>query len=111
MSGYYVLKKSGDQYMFNLKAGNHETILTSERYTSRSGADAGIKSVRANGPLDARYERLTAKDDSPYFNLKAGNGEVIGRSEMYSSVAARENGINSVRSNSLTEDVRDQTGS
>lgn len=109
MSGYYVLKKSGDQYMFNLKAGNHETILTSERYGSKSSADAGIKSVRANVPLEERYARLTAKDDSPYFSLKAANGEVIGRSEMYSSAAARENGINSVKTNSPTEVVRDET--
>ena len=31
MAGYYDLKKSGAQFMFNLKAGNGEIILTSDR--------------------------------------------------------------------------------
>lgn len=48
MSGYYELKRSGDQYMFNLKAGNHEVILTSERYTTKASAQDGIASVRQN---------------------------------------------------------------
>ena len=55
MSGYYELKRSGDQYMFNLKAANHEVILTSERYTSKASALEGIASVRQNSPVDARY--------------------------------------------------------
>ena len=33
------------------------------------------------------------------FNLKAGNGQVIGNSEMYESVASRDNGIASVMKN------------
>lgn len=33
------------------------------------------------------------------FNLKAGNGEIIGKSEMYSSKSACENGIQSVMKN------------
>jgi len=32
------------EFMFNLKAGNGETILTSERYTSKQGALNGIES-------------------------------------------------------------------
>jgi uncharacterized protein len=39
MAGYFVLKKSGDQFMFNLKAGNNEVILTSERYVSKKNAE------------------------------------------------------------------------
>lgn len=57
MSGRYVLKHSGDQYMFNLNAGNSEVILTSERYTAKSGAQNGITSVQTNSPKDERHER------------------------------------------------------
>lgn len=35
----------------------------------------------------------------PYFVLKAGNGEVIGKSENYSSKTACKNGIESVKKN------------
>ncbi len=42
------------------------------------------------------------------FNLHAGNGEIIASSEVYSSKAACENGIESVRTNSAGE-IEDQT--
>jgi len=105
----YELKRSGDQFMFNLKAANGEIILTSERYMAKSGAKNGIESVRKNSPLDARYDRRTAKDGSPYFVLKAANGEPIGTSEMYSSTGAMENGIESVKKNGPEATVSDLT--
>ena len=109
MSGYYELKRSGDQYMFNLKAGNHEVILTSERYTTKASAQDGIASVRQNSPIDERYQRKTATNGSPYFSLSAANGQSIGRSEMYSSAAARDAGIASVKTNGPSSVVKDNT--
>lgn len=109
MSGYYELKRSGDQYMFNLKAGNHEVILTSERYTTKASAQDGIASVRQNSPIDERYQRKTATNGSPYFSLSAANGQSIGRSEMYSSAAARDAGIESVKTNGPSTVVKDNT--
>lgn len=109
MAGHYDLKKSGSQFMFNLKAGNGETILTSERYETKTGATNGIESVQTNCTSDARYERKTSNANQPYFVLKAANGQVIGKSEMYSSIAARDHGIESVKTNGTTKDVRDNT--
>lgn len=43
------------------------------------------------------------------FDLKAGNGEVIATSEVYTSEAACKNGIESVRKNSAVAKVEDQT--
>jgi uncharacterized protein YegP (UPF0339 family) len=99
MPAYYHLKPSGTQYMFNLKGGNNETVLTSERYVNKQGAQGGIASVKVNAPTDARYDRKNSTNGSPYFVLKAGNGEIIGVSEMYSSTTARDNGIEWVKAN------------
>jgi hypothetical protein len=109
MAGRFVLDKSTNgQYYFNLKAGNHETILTSELYKAKSGALNGIDSVRENAPLDNRYDK---KDGAHYsFNLKAKNGQVIGRSETYTTSAARDKGIESVKTNGPTTRLDDQTG-
>lgn len=110
MAGVFELKSSaGGKYMFNLKAGNSQVILTSETYSNKAGAQSGIDSVKANAPNDARFERKTAKDNSPYFVLKAANGEPIGKSEMYSSASAMENGIASVKTNAPTAAVKDLT--
>ncbi len=45
------------------------------------------------------------------FDLKAGNGEVIGTSEVYSSITACKNGIESVKKNAVAanEKTEDQT--
>lgn len=45
----------------------------------------------------------------PMFNLKARNGEIIGTSEIYSSVDACKNGIASVQKNAPVAGLEDQT--
>lgn len=45
----------------------------------------------------------------PMFNLKARNGEVIGTSEVYSSLDACKNGIESVRKAAAVAKLEDQT--
>ena len=111
MAGKFELKKSTNgQFYFNLKAGNGEVILTGETYTSKPGALSGIASVRVNAPVDERYVRNTSTNGQPFFTLKAANGEALGRSEMYSSSAAMENGIASVKANAPSATLDDQAG-
>ena len=43
------------------------------------------------------------------FNLKAGNNEVIGVSEVYSAEASCKNGIESVKKNAPIANIEDQT--
>lgn len=106
MNGYYEIKTTaGDKWMFNLKAGNHQVVLTSQGYDSKQGVTTGIESVRKNGPTAASFEKKVSSSSQPYFVLKAGNGQIIGKSEMYNSEAARDNGIASVMENSPSEKV------
>ena len=68
MAGWFELSKSSDnQFRFVLKAGNGETILTSELYTSKASAEKGIASVRSNSPQEERYEKKTASNGKFYF--------------------------------------------
>lgn len=111
MAAIYDLKHgaSGEKYRFNLKAANGEVILVSETYESKEGALNGIEAVRQHSPDDAHFERKSSKRSEPYFVLKASNGQIIGMSEMYSSEAACENGIASVKKNAPTAQLRDHT--
>ncbi len=45
----------------------------------------------------------TGKDGKRYFNLKAGNGQVILSSQGYASEASCQNGIESVRKNAAAD--------
>jgi Uncharacterized conserved protein len=110
MTGYFELKNSGtDSFMFNLKAGNHDVILTSQTYKAKQSAEEGIASVQENSKADDRYERKTSKKGEPFFLLKAGNGQVVGNSEMYSSTSAMEGGVASVKTNGQTKTIKDLT--
>lgn len=109
-TAWFELSKSSDgQFRFVLKAGNAETILTSELYTTRGAAEGGIASVQTNSPLAERYERKTSSNGKAYFTLKAANHQVIGSSQLYGSEAARDNGIAGVQANGSTKTVKDHT--
>lgn len=104
---YEIKQTQNGKFMFNLKAANHEVILTSELYEQKASALAGIESVRKNGPDAANYELKTSSAKQPYFVLKAANQQVIGKSEMYSSEAAAKNGIASVQKNCAATEIKD----
>ncbi|MEH6800643.1 MAG: YegP family protein [Halopseudomonas sabulinigri] len=110
MAGWYELSKSTDgQFRFVLKAGNAETILTSELYTTRASAENGIASVQKNCEDDGRYDRKEAKNGKHYFNLKAANHQIIGTSQMYAEARNAETGIQSVKSNGTSSVTKDKT--
>ena len=108
MAGWFELNKSKDgQFKFVLKAGNAESILTSELYTSKSAAENGIASVQKNCGAADRYELLDAKNGKFYFTLKAANHQVIGTSQMYSTKDARDGGVASVKTNGTSTTIKD----
>ena len=105
---YQISKSTSGEFRFVLKAANGETILTSEAYKTRASAENGIKSVQKNSVIDARYERLEAKNNKFYFNLKAANHQVIGTSQMYVSSQSRDGGIDSVKKNGPSLTIKDE---
>ena len=98
--GKFIIKTGKDgQFYFNLKAGNGEIVLSSEAYTSKTSCKKGIASVMKNATDVSKFEKLISKNGKPYFTLKAGNQQVIGKSELYESDKACANGIASVKKN------------
>jgi uncharacterized protein YegP (UPF0339 family) len=101
MPAKYELKTTQKgKFVFNLKAGNGEVILNSEVYEDRTGAVNAIKSVQKNGGKGSNFEIRTAQDGQNYFILVASNREIIGRSEMYKTMAGAKRGVASVMRNS-----------
>lgn len=108
MGKFVVTKRANGEFRFNLKAGNCHTILTSEGYASKSACLNGIESVKTNSKDDSRFDKKESSNGKPYFNLKASNGQIIGSSEMYESISARNNGIASVKTNATDAVTDDQ---
>lgn len=109
MGKFVISKRTNGEFQFNLKAGNGQVILSSEGYTARGGCENGIESVKKNAQDEANFEKKTAANGKFHFNLKAGNGQIIGSSQMYESEQGRDNGINSVMENAPIATVEDET--
>jgi uncharacterized protein len=109
MAGRIVIRSSSNQFYFALWSSNGEKILQSEMYKAKASAQTGAQSVKANASSDQRYERKTSASNQPFFVLKGANNEVLGASEMYGTVATRDNGITSCKANGPTAEIVDQT--
>ncbi|MGH9587025.1 MAG: YegP family protein [Acidobacteriaceae bacterium] len=110
MAGKFEIKKAKNgEFYFHLKAGNGQNILSSEMYKDKASAENGIASVKKNASDDSRYERKDTKNGQFMFNLKAANHQVIGTSETYTTTAARDAGIASVKENAPQATLQDET--
>ncbi len=85
------------RHYFNLMAANGENVLRSQGYKALASAEEGVASVLENGFDKRNFDVLEAKNGDWYFNLKAGNGEIIGTSELYVSKSNAERGARTVR--------------
>jgi len=96
---FEVLEDAAGDHYFNLHAANHEVILTSEAYSSRTAALNGVLSVHDHGTRWSSFEQRVARDGSHYFVLMASNGNVIGMSEMYATHSNASRGLEAVVAN------------
>ena len=99
MGKFVITTRKSGEFQFNLKANNGLVILTSEGYATKAACLSGIESVKKNATIATRFEEKVAKNGKPFFNLKASNGQIIGASQMYSSLTTMKAGITSVQKN------------
>ncbi|MBO9204104.1 MULTISPECIES: YegP family protein [Niastella] len=109
MGKFVITKRVDGDFQFSLKAGNGETILYSEGYSSRSTCQNGIDSVKTNASDDNKYDLRVASNGKLFFILEAANGQTIGISELYESETSRHNGILSVKKNAPDAIIQDAT--
>ena len=86
-------------------AQNGEIVLSSETYDTEAAAWNGAFSAQGAAASTEAFRIETATDGAYYFTLRAANGEVVGVSEMYTSIASAASGLESVRSVFATVDL------
>lgn len=98
---YYMFKilliKNKALVAFEFKTPNNQLLFTSNYYASKEQALAVIEAIKDN--THYKYERKTNVDGKFYFVINANNREIIGKSQVYSSEAGMENGINTMKKN------------
>ncbi len=96
-----------DEFRFRLKADNGETILSSEGYTTKASCLNGIESVKKNAADPNRFIKTTTPSNMYRFSMTAPNNQIIGTSQNYKSESGRNNGIESVRKNADSADIKE----
>jgi uncharacterized protein YegP (UPF0339 family) len=109
MGKFVITKRVCGEFQFSLKAGNGETILSSEGYSTKSNCQNGIDSVKRNAADENKYDRKTASNGKFYFTLEAVNGQTIGVSELYENETGLSNGILSVKTQAPDAIIQDAT--
>lgn len=107
MGTFKVSQRSNGEFQFNLVAGNGVNILTSEGYSTKAACTNGVESVKKNSTDKERFEVKTSSNGKHYFNLKAGNGQVIGTSQMYADADNCNSGIEAVMNNAPNATVEE----
>lgn len=106
MGTFIKLRGSDGQYYFNLLASNGQLILRSEAYRTDTQRNSDISSVQVHAFDSVRFEKRISPEGKYYFIAKDENNRVIGKSILYGSEAARDNGIESVKNNARDAEVK-----
>jgi uncharacterized protein len=96
-----------NEFRFRLKAGNGQTILSSEGYTSKAACLNGIESVKKNSSDPKRVTKTTTPTGMFRFALTAANSQIIGTSQNYKSESGRNNGIESIKKNATKAEIKE----
>lgn len=112
MAATFEVSTGNDKkFYFRLKSANGQVILQSQGYAGKKSCLNGVESVRTNSRDDSRFETKTSANGRHYFVLKASNGQVVGRSQMYKGSSGCANGIASVKKNAAGAKLVDATAS
>lgn len=106
---FEIYKGINSEFYFRLSASNGENILSSEGYSAKENAQNGIESVIKNSADLSSFEKKISANGKFYFALKAKNGQIIGSSQMYSTEASRDGGIDSVMKNAAVAETEDNS--
>ena len=116
----FVIRAVRSGVKFDLRAGNGQTILTSEVYSTAAACRKGIASVVKNAPAagienqteagcparsNPKFEIYQDKAGAYRFRLKARNGQIIAMSESYAAKAGCLIGIESVQKNAADAEI------
>lgn len=98
MAGKFELytDKAGE-HRFRLKSADGSNVGSSEGYKEKSSALNGIESVKKNAGLPERYQVFEGKSGGKwYYNLKAGNHQVILSSSGFATQQDAQQGTQAV---------------
>lgn len=119
MGRFIVEKQPSDEYCFELRAANGESILTGMSFPAREGCENCIDAVKRDclSPVEdktlpdspplacPKYEIYRNRNNCFCFRLLSANREIVALSQEYTGKPACLKGIDSVRANARDAEI------
>jgi uncharacterized protein YegP (UPF0339 family) len=107
---YQIDRSKNNQFYWVLRAINGKIVLTSsEQYTTKQNCLVSIASSKKN-VADSNFDRKVSSHSQYYFLQRAsGNYEELGKSEFYTTIREREEGIQAVQRDAPNANIEDLT--
>lgn len=97
MTKFETFVGKNNEHYFRLINEEGKVLLSSEGYVKKDSLLNGIDSVKKNAASSDKYELKTAQNGKHYFNLKAGNGQIVGTSGMWDTPDERDTWIKTMK--------------
>lgn len=97
-----IVNTTNSGHRFQIKSKSDAILLTSEEFHSQADLDTALSKLNTLQITRGNFERKTNHQGKFLFDLKDGNGSLIGTSQLYDSEAGMENGIKNLH-NRLTD--------
>jgi hypothetical protein len=92
-----VFPGNDGQHYFRLVAANGEPLLRSAGYANRSNAVEGVDTAIRYAQNAVGYDLKHATSGEYFFNVVAGNHEIVATSQLYSDEAGAKRGVETVK--------------
>lgn len=93
MGKFVITKCPLRGFHFDLKTANGQLILSSLDYPTKEGCEKGLVAATFYSFDDSLFNRQRSENGKYFFKLRTQHGEEIGKSSLYDSPLAMEQGI------------------
>ena len=97
MTKFETYTGKNNELYFRLINDEGRVLLSSDGYEKKEKLMSGIESVKKNITIPSNIEMKTSEDGKHFFNLKATNGQVIGKSALWDSADLRDTWMKKIK--------------
>jgi uncharacterized protein YegP (UPF0339 family) len=94
---FEITQNKSGRYIFVFKDSSGQEILNSDEFVTKRSTEVSIHVLKKNIQDDNRIRSFQGKDSNYYFRIIAANGQVVGISKSYNSLASLDASLEVVK--------------
>jgi uncharacterized protein len=105
----FQLKRTDNQFSFDLVDTSGELLLIGGEYEEKNAAEQAINDIRVGSLMSNQIGASKTSKGETFFFIKNSAGEIIGKSLLFSTAMAFDNALHKVKDNACVAEVSDLT--